>query len=130
MIYVDTSVVLAHLFAEDRRPRPDMWEEPLVSSRLLQYETWVRVHARGLSAEGQEAVRATLGRVAMLEMLPPVLARVLEPFPTAVRTLDAIHLASVDFLRSQGHHVALAAYDRRMLETAEAMGIASSPYCA
>ena len=35
MIYVDTSVVLAHVFAEDRRPRDSFWEADLTSSRLL-----------------------------------------------------------------------------------------------
>ena len=38
MIYVDTSVALAHLFAEDRRPPASFWTETLVSSRLLEYE--------------------------------------------------------------------------------------------
>jgi len=40
VIYLDTSVALAELLAEDRRARPTLWEEPLVSSRLLEYELW------------------------------------------------------------------------------------------
>jgi hypothetical protein len=36
VIYLDTSVVLAELFAEDRRPRPEFWMGQLVSSRLLE----------------------------------------------------------------------------------------------
>ena len=32
MIYVDTSVVLAELLAEDRRPDEDFWTQTLVSS--------------------------------------------------------------------------------------------------
>ena len=40
MIYLDTSVVLAHLLAEDRMPPRKLWEEELVSSRLLEYELW------------------------------------------------------------------------------------------
>lgn len=46
LIYVDTSVALAHLFAEDRRPPASFWTETLVSSRLLDYEIWTRLHAR------------------------------------------------------------------------------------
>ena len=38
----------------------------------------------------------------MVEMVPPVLKRALEPFPTPVRTLDAIHLAAIEFIRSHG----------------------------
>jgi len=49
LIYLDASVALAHLLAEDRRPPASLWEEPLISSRLLQYEIWVRIHAYGLT---------------------------------------------------------------------------------
>jgi len=38
VIYLDTSVALAYLLAEDRRPPDSLWENPLVSSRLLEYE--------------------------------------------------------------------------------------------
>ena len=123
MIYLDTSVALAHLLSEDRRPPDSMWAEPLVSSRLLQYETWVRVHARGLGATHGEIVRELLGRVAFLELSPPVLARALDAFPTRVRTLDALHLASIEFLREQGQEIRLAAYDDRLLEGARALAI-------
>jgi hypothetical protein len=58
-----------------------------------------------------------------LELTSPVLSRALEPFPTAVRTLDALHLASADFLRSQGQAVQLATYDERQLEAARALGL-------
>ncbi len=51
MIYVDTSVVLAQLLAEDRVPESGLWQAaPLVTSRLLEYEVWTRINARGLSA--------------------------------------------------------------------------------
>jgi hypothetical protein len=48
VIYLDTSVALAHLLGETRRPADVLWRHPLVSSRLLQYELWTRLHARGL----------------------------------------------------------------------------------
>jgi hypothetical protein len=60
----------------------------------------------------------------MLELAPPVLARALEPFPAPVRTLDALHLASIEFLRSQRVEVALASYDQRMTAAAAQLGIA------
>ena len=46
MIYLDASVALAHLLVEDRRPPDSLWDETLVSSRLLQYELWRPLHAR------------------------------------------------------------------------------------
>lgn len=122
MIYLDTSVALAHLLAEDQRPDPRIWDETLASSRLLEYGLWTRVHVKGLGASHGEAVRELVGRVALLELLPNVLTRALEPFPAPVRTLDALHLASADFLRHQGQTVRVATYDDRMRRAALRMG--------
>lgn len=124
MIYLDTSVVLAQLLAEDRIPPEALWHEILVSSRLLEYETWTRIHTRRLERSHGEAVRALLGRVAFVELAPAVLARALEPFPRPVRTLDALHLASMDFLRTQGQALRLASYDEQLLTGARALKIA------
>jgi hypothetical protein len=123
VIYLDTSVALAQLLAEDRQPPDSLWAETLVSSRLLEYETWARIHARGLSGSHGEALQLLLGRVALLELAPPVLARALDPFPVPVRTLGALHLASLEFLRGLGQRVELASYDDRMLAAARAMRI-------
>jgi predicted nucleic acid-binding protein len=124
MIYLDTSVALAHILAEDRTPPPNLWAESLVSSRLLEYEMWTRIHARRLGESHGEYVRQFLGRVALLELAPPVLARALEPFPTPVRTLDALHLASAEFLRQQGQAIRLASYDAHLTDAARQLGIA------
>lgn len=123
MIYLDTSVVLAHLLVEDRRPPDWLWAETLVSSRLLEYELWTRLHARRADRRRQEAASIVLGRIAFLELASPVLARARDPFPLPVRTLDALHLASVEFLYRSGQRVRLAAYDRRMVALAVAMSI-------
>lgn len=123
MIYLDASVALAQLFAEDRTPPRDLWREPLTASRLLQYEVWTRVHARRLDAPHGEKVRELLDGVAYIELAPPVLARALEPFPLPVRTLDALHLATMDFLRGHGQAVELASYDARLLAGAQALRI-------
>ncbi len=123
MIYLDTSVALAQLLAEDRSPPEALWQHPLVSSRLLEYEVWNRVHARGLARSHGNEVRALIGRVALIELASPVLARALEPFPAPVRTLDALHLASIEFLRSRRQAVELASYDERLLAAARTLGI-------
>lgn len=123
MIYIDTSVALAQLLSEDRRPPGSVWEATAVSSRLLEYEMWTRVHARRLAGSHGEALRSLLGRIALLELVRPVLARALEPFPAPVRTLDALHLASVEFLRAQGQTVVLASYDERLNAAAQRLGI-------
>jgi predicted nucleic acid-binding protein len=123
MIYLDTSVLLAELLAEDRHPPPALWEEPLVSSRLLEFEVWTRLHSRRLAASHGEAARALLSRVALLELVSPVLTRALDPFPKEVRTLDALHLASIDFLRERSASIRLATYDARQAGVASVMGI-------
>ena len=123
MIYLDTSVALAHLLAEDRRPPDTLWDEPLVASRLLAYELWTRIHARKLTASHGDAVSDLLGRVALVEMVAPVLARVTEPFPVAVRTLGALHLATIDFFVRQGAPISLATYDDRLRDAALALSI-------
>ena len=123
MIYLDTSVALAFLLAEDRCPRDELWQESLVSSRLMEYELWVRIHARRLERTHAEAVRELLSRVALLELSAPVLARILDPFPAPVRTLDAIHLSSALFMRDQGQNISLASYDDRLSAKASALAI-------
>jgi predicted nucleic acid-binding protein len=127
MIYIDTSVVLAHLLAEDRCPPGALWEETLVSSALLEYEAWARINARRLAKSHGDALRAVLGRVARIELVGEVLGRARERFPVEVRTLDALHLASMRFLIDQGQSVALATYDRRMLAAARRMKLEVYP---
>jgi predicted nucleic acid-binding protein len=123
VIYLDTSVALAQLLAEDRCPPDSLWSRSLVASRLLEYELWNRIHTRSLADSHGEAVRELIGRIALLELAPPVLARALEPFPQPVRTLDALHLSSIEFLREQGQVVKLASYDERLTAVAQALGI-------
>jgi predicted nucleic acid-binding protein len=123
LTYLDTSVVLAQLLAEDRCPPARLWDGVLVSSRLLEYEAWVRLNARRLTNSHGEHLRAILARVSFVEMSPVVLARAIEPFPREVRTLDALHLASMEFLRAHGQKVELASYDERLVAAAQLIGI-------
>lgn len=123
MIYLDTSVAVAQLLAETVQPPAALWGETLVSSRLLEYELWTQIHTRRLALSHGAATRALLDKIAFLELTPVVLARALEPFPVPVRTLDALHLAALEFLRGQGQTVELASYDRRMIAAAQALKI-------
>ena len=122
MIYLDSSVALAHLLAEDRFPPNTLWRESLISSRLLECEVWNRINAQQLQTSHGEAVRNLIGRIAMIEMVGPVLTRALQPFPVPVRTLDAIHLSALEFIRAQKQSVALASYDERLVAAAQLLG--------
>ena len=123
MIYLDTSVALAHLLAEDRTPPETLWREPLIASRLLEYELWNQIHARGLSGSHGDETRAVIGRVALIELAPQVLARALEPFPLPLRTRETMHFSSLLFMRERGLKIELASYDGRMLAAARALRI-------
>ena len=123
MIYVDSSVLLAHLFAEVRRPSARFWEEEIISSRLLEYEVWVVLHSRLRAESHGEQARELLDGVGMVELWPLALQRALEPFPAPLRTLDALHLATLEYVFRQQRRIALATYDQRMADAAEAMGI-------
>ncbi len=123
MIYVDSSVLLAELLGEDRKPSPALWDQSLSSSRLSEYEVWTRLHALALDERYQIEADRLLSGLSLLEMTPRVLGRALEPFPIALRTLDALHVASIEHLRGDRVGVTLATFDRRMTEAARAMDI-------
>jgi len=123
VIYIDSSVALARLLFESRSPPRQFWREQLVSSRLLEYEVWNRVHAYGLTGSHENEAALLLMGIEMLDMHRPVLARALQPLPVSLRTLDALHLATMDFLSNRGEAVELASYDNRLLAAAQALGI-------
>lgn len=124
MIYLDPSVVLARLFAEDRSPPDGLWSQPLVASRLLEFEVFSRVHARAAAATHGADARQLIDRIHLVEMSAAVLGRALLPFAAPVRTLDAMHPATMVFLRGQGLEPALATYDQRLATAAIGEGFA------
>jgi len=127
VIYVDSSVLLADLLAEPRSPPETLWEADLASSRLLAYEVWNRIHANGLTASHGERARALLARISLTEMDQNALARALEPWLVSLRTLDALHLATMDFLRRNDGSIELASYDNRLIAAAQALGFPLVP---
>jgi hypothetical protein len=123
VIYIDSSVVLADLFTEERNPPASIWLQDLMSSRLLEYEVWNRIHVReppnGLIAR----TRLLLEHVEFIEMVPAALKRALEPFPISLRTLDALHISSLMYARQSDQTIALASYDKKMLAAARVLQI-------
>lgn len=100
-----------------------MWSETLISSRLLEYETLVRLNSYGVASTHEEAARQILAKVSFIELAPKVLERALQPFPQPLRTLDALHISSALFLQGLKVKVSLAAYDQRMNDVAKALKI-------
>lgn len=120
--YVDSSVVLADLLKEARRPPPEFWERTLFASRLTEYEVWVTMHTRRRANELTGRAEWVLDQVELLAMTPALLDRVKLPLPAPLRTLDALHLASADWLRREGFPVEFATYDARLRQAALVMG--------
>jgi predicted nucleic acid-binding protein len=127
VIYLDSSVVLARIFAEASVPNERFWNLSLTSSRLLLYEVWNRIYARGLRDSYGRDAEMLLDHVRLVELSNEVLDRALQPFPVSPRTLDALHLATMDFLHRRVREVTLASYDQRLLAAAHAMGIEAAP---
>ena len=127
MIYLDSSVALAYLFGEGRSPPPSFWAQSLTSSRILEYEIWNQIHARELGRRLGSEVRKTLSHVGLIELAPAVFERALRPFPVIVPTLDGLHLASMEYLRTNGQDVELASYDSRLNAAARALGFPFVP---
>jgi hypothetical protein len=84
---------------------------------------WNRLHAYGLGRSHANEAQALLIRVDLIEMTAAVLARALEPFPTPIRTLDALHLSTIEFVRNRRETVELARYDTNRRAAAQALGI-------
>lgn len=123
MIYLDTSVALAELLGEKKRPPLLFWAGPKVSSRLLEYEVLVRHHALRRPPKAIRIAQDFLTKVQLIDLDASALGRALKPFPISVRTLDAIHLSTIVFLQGRGITLELATYDKRMAQAAAAIGI-------
>ena len=123
LTYVDSSVALAQLFREPRAPGQSFWLAPKVSSRLLEYEIWNRLHAHDRGGSHGGMARDLLRGVELLDLSGRILLRALQAFPVPVRTLDGLHLATIEFLRGSGEEIELASYDRRLTAAAEALDI-------
>src|SRR3954453_23983887 len=111
------------MFFEARAPAIEFWRQRLASSRLLEYEIWNRLHAYELGGANDQAARQLLMGIELFEMERQVLARALEPWPTPLRTLDALHLATADYLRQQGEPIEFASYDNQLIAATRAIGI-------
>jgi hypothetical protein len=123
VIYVDSSIALARLLSEARSPPDQVWRQHLVSSTLLEYEVWNRIHAYRLTDALGENARNLLALVDTMEMTRSILARALAPFPVPVRTLEGLHLATAEYLRRQDSSLEVGTYDEDLKTAATALGI-------
>jgi len=138
-LYAESSAVLAWLLDEPAAPRVRALlgeAEIIVASDLTLIEC-DRVLLRAVALEeiteaAAADLRAHLSSAAahwqVLTIAADVVDRARQPFPGApIRTLDAIHLASLLVARSAVAGLRLLSLDERVRQAARALGIAVEP---
>lgn len=129
-VYVDSSVLLRIVLGEPDRLRIWPTITNAVSSELIRLEC-LRTIDRARVRLGLEDARIAKYRADVLEAVDAftlvaldsiVLERASEPFPTALGSLDAIHLASALLARDNLGDLAFATHDDELAMAALATG--------
>ncbi|MBI2605819.1 MAG: type II toxin-antitoxin system VapC family toxin [Deltaproteobacteria bacterium] len=129
--YLDSSVLLRRIFGE-----PGMLAEPsgleyVASSEILKIECFRTLDRMRISlklddddiSRRSEAVHVALRRIRLIRFTHAVSERAMQPFPTLLRTLDAIHLSSAILWREkQAPDLAFFTHDSELARAARAMG--------
>lgn len=134
--YVETSALLAALLEQDTAAQ-QMLRAPgrRVTSALTLAEAnrgviRARVTGRLSAAQERSAIQALQtfsARCDVVAVAAPVLERAGRPFPIEpVRTLDAIHLATAEFLGDAPQLVTVLTRDARVRDNARALGFATA----
>lgn len=130
--YVDSSVLLRIVLRQPGALGEWRRVERGVASALVEVEclrTLDRFRvAAGLSdrelARRREAVYRVLDTLEIVELSRPVLSRAAQPLPTALGTLDALHLATALLWReSRGEELVFATHDAALGLAARASGL-------
>lgn len=130
--YLESSVILRLVLGQPGAWREWRTLEGAASSALTEVEclrTLDRLRltegiAEGAIAERRAAVYDMLRRLTMIELSRPVLDRASQPLPLALRTLDALHLASaLEWREYAGDDVVLATHDARLGAAGRALGL-------
>ena len=135
-MYIETSALLAALLEQDIAAQ-QMLRAPgrRVTSALTLAEAnrgVVRARVTGRLSDVQErraiqALQTFAVRCDVVGIAAPVLERAGRPFPIEpIRTLDAIHLATVEFLGDPPQLVTVLTRDTRVRDNAHALGFATA----
>jgi uncharacterized protein len=121
-VYLDTSVLGRVLLAEPdtRAIRHELSHfERHISSRLLRVE----LHRLGLRVDMLEPVEELLAGSVLIPLSEEILTAAETIAPAAVRTLDAMHLATAVQLAGAGQIDALMTYDKQLAAGAREHGL-------
>lgn len=124
-VYLDSSALVKLVLADTESPTLIAWLQPEMrpaSSALARTEVMRAVAGRGDAAIAR--ARALLGTIDLIAVDDVVLDAAALMRPPALRTLDALHLASAMALGDD--LAAFVAYDRRLLEAATDAGLTTA----
>jgi uncharacterized protein len=131
--YVDASVVLRILFTEPGPAVPLSEGDRVLSSQLVEVETFQAVHRERLMGGLDDAQAATKRKelgdlLAMLDLVAvdsAVIARAKSPFAINVRALDTIHVATAEILAAEATDEPLEfwTHDERQASAALSRGL-------
>ncbi len=130
--YLDSSVLLRVVLGQANALKEWRIIEQGVASALVEVEC-LRTLDRLRLAEGlrddeiamrREAVFRLVEAIEVIELTRPVLARAAQPLPTALGTLDAIHLATALLWRERtGADLVMTTHDGALAIAAKASGL-------
>jgi predicted nucleic acid-binding protein len=133
--YIDSSVVLRRLL-EQNGAIPALRQWRLVSSQLVDVEvrrTLLHYHAEHLLSAAKFARRVNEWNLFRdsIDLIPisnGIMQRAAEPFPTLVKTLDAIHLSTaLGWAAQTQEQVTMLTHDRQLGIAASACGFQVVP---
>ena len=132
IVYADSSVLLRLVLGQTDALAEWKQVGVAISSALAEVEclrTLDRLRlADDLSdevlAKRRQAIYDLIESIELAALTSSVLARAAQPFPTALRTLDAIHLATALLWKEhRGADLVMATHDRALAIGARAMGL-------
>ena len=128
--YVDSSVIL-RIELEQSGKLPEWGAiDRAITSELTRVECLVALDRTRIDRRldditvmtARASILDTLEGIELVRLAPSILDRAAEPFPTSLRALDAIHLATALAARDEIPEIVVASHDRRLGLAARAMG--------
>jgi len=128
-VYIDTSVVLRHLFNETGVWKHWATWDQAYASEVMGVEARRCIdRLRLTNALDDEGVAVAHRELTAIEKTINIVActrvtfqRAALPMPTVVKTLDALHLAAVSLLRESGTTLVFATHDEKLARAATAL---------
>jgi hypothetical protein len=133
-VYIESSVMLRRALRQPGALTTVNWGSasssellPVEMHRTFDRMRLIRAMSKPKLAQLRDEAEKNLARIALVPLDQGVLKRAGEPFPTPIKTLDAIHLATALLLNEAIGEIVLLTHDRQLGVAALACGLAVFP---